>query len=93
MEHRKHLIIPWNWNILNFFFSKILVKLELTSLWNFLWILKDFGYHNLTWKRRFNSDIFGYLTPVVNGVMMTGRVTKWIYEVIIDKMEFVKMSP
>ena len=30
MEHRKHLIIPWNWNILN---SKILVKMELTSLW------------------------------------------------------------
>ena len=60
---------------------------------NFLILLKDFGYHNLPWKRRFNSEIFGFLTAVVNGVMMTGRVTKWIYEVIIDKMEFVKMSP
>ena len=26
-------------------------------LMDILWILKDFGYHNVTWKRRFNSEI------------------------------------
>ena len=71
-------------------FSKILVKLELTSFFGFWRILGIIISHE---KRRFNSEIFGFLTAVVNGVMMTGRVTKWIYEVIIDKMEFVKMSP
>jgi len=33
-------------------------------LMDILWILKDFGYHNVTWKRRFNSEIseiFGFL--------------------------------
>ena len=30
-------------------------------LMDILWIQKDFGYHNVTWKRRFNSEIFGFL--------------------------------
>ena len=91
LEHRKHLITPWNWNILNFF----LLKLELTSLWisseKSTRILGIILLHERCLK---NTQV---IEPL-NGVMMTGLervgwLTKWIYEVIIDKMEFVKMSP
>ena len=62
--------------------------MDILSIWR---ILEDFGYHNVAWKK---GSILQKLVSL-NGVMMTGldRVTKWIYEVIIDKMEFVKMSP